>query len=64
MSIEIAFLLGILIGQWLMFWAMWRNITNLERKTQAWNADLHPTGSPADNMPSLLPESLPDDEIF
>jgi len=64
MSVEIAFLLGVLIGQWLMFWAMWRNITKLERKIQAWNADLHPESSPGGTMHALLPESLPDDELF
>jgi hypothetical protein len=64
MSVEIAFLLGILIGQWLMFWAMWRNITNLERKIQAWNADLHSAASPAESLQALLPESLPDEELF
>ena len=64
MGVETAFLLGVLVGQWIMFWAMWRNISRLEQKIKAWRADFHPQGSPESTTIELLPERSPDDDLF
>lgn len=64
MGVETAFLLGVLVGQWIMFWAMWRNVSKLERKIRAWNADSHPQDSPGGSIIDLLPESSADDNLF
>ena len=31
MGVETAFLLGVLVGQWIMFWAMWRRVSVLSQ---------------------------------
>ena len=64
MGVETAFLLGVLVGQWIMFWAMWRNISRLEQRIKVWRAGFHSQGSPESATIELLPERLPDDDLL
>lgn len=41
MGIETAFLVGVLVGQWIMFFAMWRFISRLMKQLTLRNTSLH-----------------------
>jgi hypothetical protein len=41
MGIETAFLAGVLVGQWVMFFAMWRYVARLMKQLTLRNTELH-----------------------
>jgi hypothetical protein len=47
MGIETAFLVGVLVGQWIMFFAMWRFVSRLMRQLTLRNTAPTP-GHPSD----------------
>lgn len=42
MGIETAFLAGVLVGQWIMFYAMWRYVARLMKQLALWNTEPRP----------------------
>ena len=62
MGIETAFLMGVLVGQWIMFWAMWRRISRLAQYTLAQAIDLHAEVHPGGVIIELPPETFRDED--
>jgi hypothetical protein len=48
MGIETAFLLGVLVGQWIMFWALWRRVSILTRYLASQAMDFRPVSPPGE----------------
>ena len=62
MGIETAFLMGVLVGQWIMFWAMWRRVSRLAQYTLAQAMDLHAEDFPGRAIIELPPEKFRGDD--
>ena len=45
MGIETAFLVGVLVGQWVMFFAMWRYVSRLMKQLTRKNSEPRPDHS-------------------
>lgn len=45
MGIETAFLAGVLVGQWIMFYAMWRYVARLMKQLTLRDTEPHPEHS-------------------
>lgn len=64
MGIETAFLFGVLVGQWIMFWAMWRRVSVLSHAIASLAADLQRVVRPGGAMIDLSREEYRDDDLF
>ena len=62
MGIETAFLLGVLVGQWIMFWAMWRRVSILTRYLASQALDFHPEGSPGETIIDIALDEFGDEK--
>ncbi len=60
MNIETAFLLGVLVGQWLMLWALWRVSVRLLRVIAAIEAQKDMTPPPGNEIIYIPPEDISD----
>lgn len=64
MGVETAFLLGVLVGQWIMFWAMWRRVSILSQSIAALAAEFQRESTPGGAVIELSKEAFRDDDLI
>jgi hypothetical protein len=64
MGIETAFLVGVLVGQWVMFFAMWRYVSRLMRQLTLKNSMPHPEQSIDKEILDIPPGDFWDNDLL
>jgi hypothetical protein len=64
MGIETAFLVGVLVGQWITFFAMWRFVTRLMKQLTLKNSGSHPEHSSGGEMIDISPDNFWDNDLL
>lgn len=64
MGVETAFLIGVLVGQWIMFAAMWRRVSILSHSLAALAAELQRVAPPDVSVIDLSREEYRDDDFY
>jgi hypothetical protein len=63
MGIETAFLVGVLVGQWIMFFAMWRYVSRLIKQLTLKNSEPHPGHSSGGEIIDIPPDNFWDNGL-
>jgi hypothetical protein len=64
MGIETAFLVGVLVGQWIMFFAMWRFVSRLMRQLTLRNTSPHSEYPPTGEVIDIPPAEFLDNDLL
>jgi hypothetical protein len=64
MGIETAFLVGVLVGQWIMFFAMWRYVSRLMKQLTLKNSEPHPEHSSGGEIIDIPPDNFWDNGLL
>ena len=64
MGIETAFLVGVLVGQWVMFFAMWRYVSRLLKQLTLKNSEHHPGNSSHSEIIDMPPDNFWDNDLL
>jgi hypothetical protein len=64
MGIETAFLVGVLVGQWVMFFAMWRYVSRLLKQLTFKNSEHHPGNSSHSEIIDIPPDNFWDNDLL
>jgi hypothetical protein len=64
MGIETAFLVGVLVGQWVMFYAMWRYVSRLMKQLTLKNSAPHPDHSSNGELIDIPQDDFWDNDLL
>jgi hypothetical protein len=64
MGIETAFLVGVLVGQWVMFFAMWRYVSRLMKQLTFMNSKARPEHSSHGEIIDIPPDNFWDNDLL
>jgi hypothetical protein len=64
MGIETAFLVGVLVGQWIMFFAMWRYVSRLMKQLTLKSSSPHPEHSSGGELIDIPPDHFWDNDLL
>jgi hypothetical protein len=64
MGVETAFLVGVLVGQWVMFFAMWRYVSRLLKQLTLKNSEHRPGNPSLGEIIDIPPDNFWDDDLL
>ena len=64
MGVETAFLIGVLVGQWITFLAMWRRVSVLSISIASLAAEIRRESQPGGAIIDLSREAFRDNDLF
>lgn len=64
MGIETVFLVGVLVGQWVMFFAMWRYVSRLMKQMSLKNSAPRPEHSTDKEVIDIPPDNFWDNDLL
>lgn len=64
MGIETAFLVGVLVGQWVMFFAMWRYVSRLLKQLTHRSSEHHPGNFSPSEIIDIPPDNFWDNDLL